>query len=329
MLIVPHLFVPPLLVPYVEIMSLATPSPIDETAPDSAPRALTPRAFAVGLSAVVLVNLVAPFSEWVVHSTYMTTNYFPLGLAFSFILVVMGVNPLLKVFGRGAGLRTGELTVIYAMLLAAVSVPTYGITGYVISVAASPYYFATSENGWAEILQPHIPAWAVPPPGEAVTWFFEGLPAGGEIPWSAWVFPLFWWATVMLATLVLCICLITMFRKQWVEKERLNFPLVEVPMAMVEGAGNDRILPDFMRHRLFWIGFAITAGKIAWNVVGYANAQWPTIPDIRLSIGQTKIFPGLWTNLSLPLLGITYFVNADVILSVWVFNIFNLAEVDS
>jgi len=275
----------------------------------------------------VLVNLAAPFSEWVVHSTLLTTNYFPLGLAFGFILVVVGVNPLLKLVNGGSGLNAGELTVIYAMLLAAVSVPTYGITGYVISVAASPYYFATSENGWAEILQPHIPSWAVPASGDAITWFFEGLPVGEQIPWSVWIFPLFWWGTVMAATLVLCICLITIFRKQWVEKERLNFPLVEVPMAMVEGAGEGRVLPDFMRHRLFWIGFAIAAGKIAWNAIGYANPQWPLIPAIRLSLAQTKIFPGLWTNLSIPLLGITYFVNADVIFSVWVFSLFNLAEV--
>ena len=45
---------------------------------------------------MVGVNLGAPYSEWVVRSTHTTTNYFPLGLAFAFILVVVGINPLAK-----------------------------------------------------------------------------------------------------------------------------------------------------------------------------------------------------------------------------------------
>ena len=94
------------------------------------------------------MNLMAPYSEWVVRSTYMSTNYFPLGLAFSFIMVIVLVNPVMKLVS--GGLSANELGVVLMMLLAAVSVPTYGITGYVISVSASPFYFSTTENGWAK-----------------------------------------------------------------------------------------------------------------------------------------------------------------------------------
>ncbi|MDA0710730.1 MAG: hypothetical protein O3B73_11030, partial [bacterium] len=38
-------------------------------------------------------------------------------------------------------------------------------------------------------------------------------------------------------------------------------------------------------------------------------------------------FPGIGSNLSFPLVGLTYFVNVDVIFSVWLFNLFNLAEI--
>lgn len=288
--------------------------------------ALTPRALATGLAAVALLNLMAPYSEWVVRSTHMSTNYFPLGLAFVFILLVSVVNPIVKALGF-SGYRPDELGFVYMMLLAAVSVPTYGMTGYIISISASPFYFATPENGWADYLHPHMPMWALPGSGREVTWFFEGLPAGESIPWRIWVAPLFWWATMMAATLCLSMCLIAVFRKQWVEKERLNFPLVDVPLYLMEDADDARLLPRFARRPLFWAGFAIAAGKIAWNIPGYFNSAWPTIPPFMLQLAGGKILPGITTYLSLPLVGITYFVNADVILSVWVFNLLNLGEV--
>ena len=111
-------------------------------------RILTGKSLSIGLLAVIALNLIALYSEWVVRSTYMTTNYFPLGLAFSFIMVIVLVNPVMKLVS--GGLSANELGVVLMMLLAAVSVSTYGITGYVISVSASPFYFSTTENGWAK-----------------------------------------------------------------------------------------------------------------------------------------------------------------------------------
>ena len=107
-------------------------------------RILTGKSLSIGLLAVIALNLMAPYSEWVVRST----NYFPLGLAFSFIMVIVLFNPVMKLVS--GGLSANELGVVLMMLLAAVSVSTYGITGYVISVSASPFYFSTTENGWAK-----------------------------------------------------------------------------------------------------------------------------------------------------------------------------------
>ena len=111
-------------------------------------RILTGKSLSIGLLAVIALNLMAPYSEWVVRSTYMSTNYFPLGLAFSFIMVIVLVNPVMKLVS--GGLSANELGVVLMMLLAAVSVSTYGTIGCVISVSASPFYFSTTENGWAK-----------------------------------------------------------------------------------------------------------------------------------------------------------------------------------
>lgn len=297
-----------------------------ETPLPDANRALTFRALCIGAVAAALINAVAPYSEWVVRSTYMTTSYFPLGLVFAFILVVAVLNPLIKLFRRSSGLREDELGVIYLMLLAAVSVPTYGITGYVISIAASPFYFATTENRWADFLLPHIPRGIALREGDALTYFFEGLPPGRDIPWGAWTGPLCWWTPLIVAILMFSTCLVALFRKQWVERERLNFPLAEVPLEMLRGADDDRLLPRFMRSRLFWAGFVLSIFRIVWNIPGYFQPQWASIPLIVLNLPRGPIFPGIWTYVSFWLIGLCYFVNVDVIFSVWFFYLFNTME---
>lgn len=306
-------------------MMVASPNQIPSTrAPASK---LSGRGLFIGALCVVLVNLAAPYSEWIVRSTLMTTNYFPLGLAFTFLVVVCLVNPVLKSMSGQAGLSQGDLGIIYIMLLAAVSVPTYGITGYVISVSASAFYFANPENGWAEFLHQHIPTWAVPPRGQKTDWFFEGLPPGETVPWDIWIVPLFWWGTLIVATLALSLSLIAIFRSQWIDSERLGFPLVDVPNVMIEGTVRERLFPVFLSTKLFWWGFAASFLKVAWEIPSYFYPQWPRLGRIRLRIKRGKIFPGISSILTLPLLGISYFINTDVLLSVWLFNLLNSAEI--
>ena len=285
------------------------------------------RGLFVGSLCAILINLLAPYSEWIVRSTLMTTNYFPLGLAFTFLVVVCVVNPLLKTVRASAGLSQADLAVVYMMLLAAVSVPTYGITGYVISVSASSFYFANPENGWADFLHQHIPRWIVPDPGQKTEWFFEGLPPGESVPWDVWIVPLFWWGTLIVATLALSISLIAVFRSQWIDKERLSFPLVDVPNAMIASSSPGVRMPGFMKTNLFWCGFGVSFLKVAWEIPHYFYPQWPSFGRIRLRIKRGKIFPGISSILTFPLLGISYFINTDVLMSVWVFNLVNLAEI--
>ena len=63
---------------------------------------------------------------------------------------------------------------------------------------------------------------------EAVTSFFEGLPAGQPVPWRWWIIPLFWWSTFYIAMFLVGASIIVILRKQWVDHERLSFPLAKV-----------------------------------------------------------------------------------------------------
>ena len=121
-------------------------------------------------------------------------------------------------------LTPAELITAFVMGLVSSGIPIF-VTGYVLAVISKPYYGATPENDWGDLVQPYLPDWAVPrTDGEAMRLFYEGLPAGGSIPWGVWLGPLAWWVSFILALYITCFCLVVILRRQWMENERLVFP---------------------------------------------------------------------------------------------------------
>ena len=114
------------------------------------------------------------------------------------------------------------------------------------------------------------------------------------------------------------ICLAVIVRKQWEDHERFAFPIMQVPLAVSE-TGNGG-LGRLFRSRLMWAGFAIPF------VIGSINAlhhYFHTVPRIDL-VHDIWIFNGttpLRLRLHFAILGYSYFVNTDVSLSIWVFNV--------
>ena len=122
------------------------------------------------------------------------------------------------------------------------------------------------------------------------------------------------------------ICIVVVLRRQWIERERLTFPLVQVPLAIIEENDNKpSILKPFYKNGLMWAGFALpfivgclNALHNYWNFVPNVNLQ-TSIPLFRNTTAQT-------IALSFPMLGFSYFVNLDIAFAIWFFNL--LARVE-
>lgn len=294
--------------------------------PVHAPACLTARSLFLGALLVVTVNVGAPYAKYILHSSLLANDYLPFGVVFPFLLVLMVLNPLLKWLG-GGGLRPGELGVVFVMSLVGSTLPTFGVAGYLISTIAAPYYYATVENGWEGAFHPHLPSWLVPSnDGGAMNWFFEGMPQGAEIPWSVWVMPLFWWLSFIAALLWACFCIVAIFRRQWIDRERIVFPLAEVPLELVEGADDDGLTPRFARSRLFWAGAAIPFVLVMWNVVGYFYPGFPAI-SFRNSVPVFRGALPLLLFVYFPLIGFAYLIRLDVSFSIWFFHLLAAAQV--
>jgi hypothetical protein len=296
---------------------VAEPTRLDEEDLGERGDRLPRRVFLIGLLLVVFLAVAGPYGHYIIQGNLYYTSYLPLGLIFPFLFVVTAVNGVLKWFRPRWALTPRDLLLIYIMVMVGGQPITYGMTSYLLSIMSAPYYFASPENRWAEFFHQYIPDWLVPQDRQAIVWFYQGLPPGEAIPWRAWLVPLIWWLPLIGAVMAASFAIVAIMRRQWVENERLIFPLNEVPLAMVEGAADGRPSPSFMRNRVFWVGFAIPFGITCWNTLSYF---YPTVSVIRFDKWMSFTnFPQVRLLFSPLVIGLTYFVNLDVSFSIWFF----------
>ncbi len=289
--------------------------------------AVTVRSVGLGLFLVVALDVLAICVRYVFHGSLMTYSHIPMAMLMVLMILMFGLAAVAKM--TGWVLSKGEWHAILAMGIVGAALPCFGLTGYLIGYITAPYYFATEENAWAKHLYPHLPNWLLPSnEGDAVAWFYEGLPRGAKIPWGVWVLPLFWWTTIVAAAFVMLACVAVVFRKQWVQNERLVFPAMAPLIDMASGPGDGkRWLPEFTRNRLFWIGFAIAFGVLAWNCINYFLPGFPRFPIYRSRwYWIDRALPPIRGYFGIFTVFFSYFASLDVLFSIWFFDLVFILE---
>lgn len=312
-------------------MALHT-SPRPSASPDPHPMAhgITPRSAAVGILAAAVISGWITYSRTAADTSAINITHLPVSLFVVFLLVVTA-NLLWRASGRGPGLAPSELLTVLAVGLVAAMIPARGLTGIWLGLLAVPYYRGTPENGWIEHIQPHLPSHLYPTnEGLQTTFLYEGLPPGAEVPWNAWLTPVFWWVTLILAGFTVCVSIVVILRKQWVEHERLDYPLLAPILELIEDSGDGAPRwPALFSGRLFWIGFALAFGIIAWNTNTYFHPTWPRI-NMSPSAGLfyfARLFPPLLTHINTYTIGFAYFVNLEILFSIWFFHFVLMTEI--
>jgi len=294
--------------------------------PLTSSRHFTARAFLIGLALIILTNIWATYSEYYMQSSILGGGVVPMSIFMPLAILVMVVNVLLKAMAPRWALSASELIIVFIMCWAGNAA---GWAAWFLALMSAPYYFATAENEWADYFHAYIPKWLVPAnEGNAMGFFYEGLPSGESIPWAVWITPLCWWFTFIVAGLIASICLAAVFRRQWTERERLIFPLARVPVDMVTEANPRGLLPFIMANRLFWIGFSIPFIILCWNIVGFFH---PTFPAFEFIYGKWlrlgRAFPHLYNRINFYVIGFGYLAPVDVLFSIWFFHILALVQI--
>lgn len=288
---------------------------------------MTLRAIIIGLTLVIVQTAITPYNDYYIQGQEISPNHFPLGSIFVLIILTLVINIILRKTMPKAALTEGELITIWIMMVVSSTTASKGMMGYLFSFLVAPFYFATPENEWADTLHPYLPKWLVVQDNQAVWDFYQG---DSPVPWAVWAKPLLAWTIFIIVLYFVTVCLSVILRKQWVERERFVFPLVAIPVEMVQQPKSNSILSNFFKNRLMWIGFLIAA---TLHIINGLHRYLPGVPLIPTRFNLYTPFtekpwrvmrwwPQLRLFLYFSVIGITYLLTLEVSFSCWFFYLF-------
>jgi len=263
---------------------------------------------------------------------FITLSYQTSLRLFPILFILLGLDYILYLLPRNLSLKplsSGELLVIYMMLVMSTAMGGTDSLQYLFGLLGYPFQFATPENKWAETILTYLPKWLFVSQKDALEAFYGG--GAREYLLShlhIWAKPLFYWGIYVMVLVFTMLCLNVMVRKQWTEAEKLSFPIIQLPVEMTRGGGE---VPLF-KNRLLWIGFALAFLIGSLNGIASLLPYIPRIPvsawDPANDLGQyvvTHPWNAIgWTPLSkYPFaIGLAFFIPADLSFSCWFFYVF-------
>ena len=286
---------------------------------------MTVRAFLIGLFISVLVSLWPSYTTYILRSARADYAHLSVAILLPFLLLLL-VN--LYFSRKRKGLTPSELILI--ALMGMVSALTQGewLAGYFLGVITAPVYFASPENGWADTLLTRLSNWSVVSDRHAAVAFYEGLPAGAAFPWGSWIVPLFWWGCFFFAFFAANLCLVVVFRRQWMDYERLPFPLAAGLLELTGEHGQQGTLMDLLRNPRFKIGFFIVFCLFSWDIASWFTELIPPLQaniDRQIFIGEG--FPYLRFKTNPMTIAFGYFTESNVLFSIWFFHLVMVLQV--
>ena len=134
------------------------------------------------------------------------------------------------------------------------------------------------------------------------------------------------WFSFFLAYHLMLLSALVILRRQWVEHERLAYPVAQVPLAMLQDNGSpDAIIKPFFKNPVMWAGFIFSFLMNSTNIL---NNYFPWIPAFMGQV-ETLIFRDqieLTFRINFLMLGFAYFINTGVAFGMWFFYIVRVLQ---
>jgi hypothetical protein len=254
------------------------------------------RALLIGGMLGLLICVITPFNNAYRQGTPLGGGHFPLAPFYILIWMMILTAVLRSVFPRSRLLTGRELLVAWALMVLLSGIAWTGLVRTFFINLTAPYHFATVENRWKEVLHPLLPEDWYPGSMAAIDAFYNGITGARQmgwlevlrqIPWDAWLRPLGVWTAFILLCYFVMVCMVSLLSRQPLYNERMNFPLLRVPILMQEAFDEERLGP-FFADRYLIAGLLVPVFLHLLNGLSFYN---PTIPSIPTLILAGKYFP--------------------------------------
>jgi hypothetical protein len=190
------------------------------------------------------------------------------------LIVLVLLNAPLRRFAPRLALSQADLIVIFSLnaVVAAVSAEWSGV------MHPSMYEFTFEKENSSvarDYFAKYIPDWLTIQDKALV----EDMAGGGKdwhyVLGKMWLFfPKYLaWGGLFVAICSAMLCVNSLMREAWCTKERLSFPLIQLPVAMSENGGTG----GMWRSKHMWIAFAI---MFAIDMLNGFNYLYPNIPSL-------------------------------------------------
>jgi hypothetical protein len=148
-----------------------------------------------------------------------------------------------------------------------------------------------------------------------------------RLPWSEWFIVLARWSPLFIGSLLAMISLGFIVRRQWIDHERLPYPIAAVTSRLMADPQGTSRFAEIFRARIFWTGFTIAAVIVTWRglfAFGYLPIDFTTGWDFTyLTAGppwdQIHSPSFLRPRLYLSFIALSFFLPLDVSFSMWFF----------
>lgn len=247
-------------------------------------------------------------------------------LALLFLLLIL--NSILKRIIPSIMLSPAELMIIFIMTSISAAISGFDLLQNLFPVLLWPRYFGTPADGFDRFL-PYTPKFFIPQNDAVIKAFFTGTHNfwGFFEPtiFKAWIVPMLFWGGMLFVLASTMMCLNSVFRRQWLDKEKLSFPVIELPLTMAKEA----TAGPFIKNPLFLIGFGITVLLLSMNSLA---GMYPAVPGLRLNVvnvgrtmfatpplsGMNPIYVAWWPYA----IGLCYLIPLETSFSCWFFYVF-------
>ena len=292
---------------------------------------ITPRALIVGTLLIPIMCFWNEYTEIVAQATDLAAMSLIIAVVFALFVLLM-LNLFLKRFVPKAALTQAELMYVYIMQTCSIGISGIGRMQFLNTFTGNIFYYSTPENGWKEKILPLVKPWLLPDAkvtkafyiGQSNFWVPEHI--------QGWLAPIFVWTCYITVMIWVMLCLNVLIRKSWMDKERLSFPIVQLPLELTKDGGSGKTF----NSRALWLGFLI---PVVLESLASLNYLFPSIPflpikpsDPRLDITPLFTNPpwngvgGLQLSFYPLVIGLTYFLPLDVSFSLWFFFLFSRGE---
>ena len=273
------------------------------------------------------VLLIIPNTYWITDSAQQGAPT-TVSLYFNVIFCIFIITILNACFARmqpTLALKSGELVTIYVMLAVASSLAGHDVLSGLIPMIPHAFWFASEENDWAALFHKHIPDWLAVKDKAFLADYYRG-----ESSFYRWEVMQGWFRTTVVWGSFVCVlafvmvCINSVIRKQWIEHEKLSYPIIQLPLALTSRQYNSNILTN----KMLWFGVCL-AGTI--DVLNGLHFLYPVVPSLGgklydigelftqrpwSAIGRTPVAVYPFA------IGLAFFIPLDLSFSCWFFFLF-------